>query len=133
MKRIFALIMALSLLVCFTGCGNGTQDGTTTAVSTTAGPDVNGNKATLAMIGFDELVTYLNLCAAYGVPLDVGADATVGEIADILRAEGSVIDINNVNENAKFFDYAMVNPDNANGTNYYILKEDADWPAIYVD
>ncbi len=134
MKRVLLVIMAVSLLFCFAGCKDDTADNTTTTspVTTTVNA-ADANRIGLAKIGFEELMNYLNICAAYGVPIEVNADDTIGDIVTELRSDGSDVAVNNINENAKFFDYAYENPDYGNGGGLYLPKENADWLALYVD
>ncbi|MBR5774230.1 MAG: hypothetical protein IKY44_05180 [Clostridia bacterium] len=133
MKRVLLLILALSMLLCLAGCNNGDTNATTTAPVSTTVNNEEANKQALAQIGFSSFVGYLNLCAAYGVPVDIAENDTIDAIASVLRSEGSVLTINNINVNARFFDYAVVNPDYASGGDLYVLRADADWLALYVD
>ena len=133
MKKFLLFIMAVCLLLCFAGCNDDTTDNTTTNPVTTTVNAADANRMGLAKIGFEELMNYLNICAAYGVPVDVEADDTISDIVASLRSDGSDVAINNINESAKFFDYAYENPDYGNGGGLYLPKENADWLALYVD
>lgn len=133
MKRILLVIMAVCLLLCFAGCnGDNTDNATTNPVTTTANA-ADANRIALAKIGFEEIMNYLNICAAYGVPAEVNADDTIGDIVARLRSDGADIPVNNISQSAKFFDYAYENPDYGNGGGLYLPKENADWLAIYAD
>ena len=133
MKKFLLVVMAVSILLCFAGCNGDTTDNTTTSPVTTTVNAADANRITLAKIGFEEIMNYLNICAAYGVPVEVNDDDTIGDIVSELRSDGSDIPVNNVKESARFFDYAYKNPDYGNGGALYLSKEDADWLAIYAD
>ena len=133
MKRFLLIIMAVCVLLCFAGCKGGNTDSTTTAPVTTTANAADSNRMALAKIGFEEIMNYLNICAAYGVPVEVSADDTIGDIVSELRSDGSDVPVNNVSQSAKFFDYAYENPDYGNGGGLYLPREDADWLALYVD
>lgn len=133
MKKFLLVIMAVCLLLCFAGCNDDATDNTTTNPVTTTVNAADANRMGLAKIGFEELMNYLNICAAYGVPVDVNEDDTISDVVAALRSDGSDVAINNINESAKFFDYAYKNPDYGNGGGLYLPKENADWLSLYVD
>ena len=133
MKRILLVVMALCILLCFAGCNDGDTDTTTTATVTTTLNAADANRVSLAKIGFEEIMNYLNICAAYGMPVDIKDDDTIDNIVSSLRTEGSDIPVNNIDVNAKFFDYAMKNPNYGNGGGLYLPREDANWLALYAD
>ena len=134
MKRIFAFALVIMVLLSFAGCGGDTNQTTTTTepVSTTLST-ADHNRIGLAKLGFDELMSYLNICAAYGVEIEVNADDTIDDVIAKIRDMGGEVAANNILTSKKFFDYAQNNPDVANGTGVYIIREDADWLALYAD
>ncbi len=133
MKKILAMVMVLCLMMCAAACGSETENTTTTETITTTLSQEDHNRIGLAKIGFDELVSYLNICAAYGVEIEVNADDTIDAVITRIRDMGGDVAANNILTSKKFFDYAQNNPDVANGTGVYIIREDADWLALYVD
>lgn len=141
MKKILFAITALCALLCVVGCTGKTEPPTTTtkvtSASTTSTTFVKNNsdenKAAEAKIGFDAFVGYLNMCAQYGVPVEVNDNDTIKAIVDRMTADGSYIETLNINHNARFFDYAMENPSYAEGGSLYVLREDADWLSLYVE
>lgn len=134
MKKIFAFILVIMVLVCFVGCGDDTnQTTTTTETVTTTLSAADKNRIGFARLGFEELVNYLNICAAYGVNIEIDEDDTIEDVIAKIQDMGGDVAANNVLRTKKFFDYAQNNPDVANGTGVYIIRANADWLALYVD
>lgn len=133
MKKILAIVIVLCVLMCAAACGSETDVTTTTENTTTTLSQADQNRIGLAKIGFDELMSYLNICAAYGVNIEIGADDTIDDVIAKIRDMGGDVAANNILTSKKFFDYAQNNPDVANGTGVYIIREDADWLGLYVD
>lgn len=142
MKKILFAITAICVLLCVVGCAGTAEPptmGTTVASDTTTAStefsknNSDENKATEAMIGFDAFLLCVNSCAQYGFPVEIDAGDTIKIIIDRMSTDGSYIETFNINQSASFFDYAMENPDYAEGGSLYIMRDDADWLALYVE
>lgn len=137
MKKFLLAIMALCILLCVVGCVGTTEPPTmsttvTSELSTTSTTFVKNNsdenKAAEARLEFEFVLLVLN-----DAPIEINDDDTIEDIVEGYRAEGSYIEVNCINENARFFDYAMENPSYAEGGSFYVLREDANWLALYVE
>ncbi|MBR5272125.1 MAG: hypothetical protein IKU25_01845 [Clostridia bacterium] len=133
MKKILAFILVVAVMACFAACGSDTDTTTTITTVPTTLSQADANRVGFAKLGFEELMNYLNICAAYGVPIEVNDNDTIDDIIARIRQAGGEVAANNILTSKKFFDYAKKNPDVENGTGVYVIREEADWLALYVD